>query len=98
MRSRYASGKPGRSFEESHPGSPFYENDGLKIYYEEHGEGEPLVLVHGYGQDRTFWANVVDDYARYFRTITIDARSGGQSGVPEPGYTILDLAEVPHPK
>ncbi len=70
---------------------PFYENDGLKLYYEEKGEGEPLVLVHGYGQDHTLWLNVVDDYARYFRTIIIDARSGGQSDVPEPGYDILDM-------
>ncbi len=70
---------------------PFYENDGLKLYYEEHGRGEPLVLVHGYGQDHTAWLDPLDDYARYFRTIIIDARGGGQSGVPEPGYKILDM-------
>ena len=72
----------------SRPGSS---SSAARAFYEEHGQGEPLVLVHGYGQDHTAWLDPLDDYARYFRTIIIDARGGGQSGVPEPGYKILDM-------
>ena len=70
----------------------FYESDGLKLYYEEHGKGDPLVLVHGFGGDRSFWVDVVDHYARYFRTIVIDLRGCGESDVPEIGYTPKELA------
>ena len=71
----------------------FYDSDGFKLYYEEHGEGEPLVLVHGYGGDRRQWFDLTQDYARYFRTIVVDLRGGGESGVPEVGYTAKDMAD-----
>lgn len=66
----------------------FYESDELKLYYEERGAGEPLVLVHGFGQNRTTWLDVIDAYARYFRVITVELRGAGESDVSAPGYTV----------
>jgi pimeloyl-ACP methyl ester carboxylesterase/ketosteroid isomerase-like protein len=68
----------------------FYDSDGLKLYYEEQGRGEPLVLVHGFGQNRSAWEDVVDAYARYFRVIVVELRGAGESDVPEPGYSVRD--------
>ncbi|MEX2297502.1 MAG: alpha/beta fold hydrolase [Dongiaceae bacterium] len=70
----------------------FYQSDGLKLYYEEHGSGDPLVLVPGFGSDTTAWVDQVDDYKRRFRVILMDIRGGGRSDVPEPGYGPKDLA------
>lgn len=71
---------------------PYYTSDGLKLYYEEQGTGEPLILVHGFGQDRSAWVDVVDAYARFFRVINLDLRGGGQSEVPDRSYTARNLA------
>lgn len=66
--------------------------DGLKIYYEAHGAGEPLVLVAGFGMDVSAWAEQLPHYARYFRVFLLELRGVGGSDVPEPGYTPFDLA------
>ena len=71
---------------------PFYESDGLKLHYIDLGQGEPLILLHGFGQDSTAWVDPQDSYARFFRVLVADLRGCGQSDVPEPGYTATDLA------
>ncbi len=71
---------------------PFFTSDGLKLYYEDQGSGEPLVLVHGFGQDSSAWVDVAHIYARYFRVINVDLRGGGQSEVPDDKYSAQDLA------
>lgn len=71
---------------------PHIVSDGLKVYYEEHGRGEPLVLVAGFGMDVSAWSEQLDRYARYFRVLLLELRGVGGSDVPEPGYTPRDLA------
>ncbi len=70
----------------------FVNSGGLRLYYEEHGRGEPLVLMAGFGMDPSAWSEQIDLYARFFRTVLIDLRGAGRSDVPEPGYTVKDLA------
>ncbi|MEM8883203.1 MAG: alpha/beta hydrolase [Planctomycetota bacterium] len=55
---------------------------GLDMYYEEHGEGEPLLLIMGTGADHRFWAAQVPAYRERYRTIVYDARGVGQTTVP----------------
>ncbi|MHC4408027.1 MAG: alpha/beta fold hydrolase [Planctomycetota bacterium] len=55
---------------------------GLDIYYEEQGEGEPLLLIMGTGADHRFWAAQVPAYAEKYRTIVYDSRGVGQTTVP----------------
>jgi len=68
--------------------------DGMRLYYEESGEGEPLLLVSGQGLDHTFWNGVRDDFARHYRVIVYDNRGTGQSDKPsEPPYSTRGFAQ-----
>ena len=64
-----------------------------KLYVEEHGEGEPLLLIEGLGQSMWAWREQIPVFARRFRTITYDTRGTGRSFVPDDVYGIPDLAE-----
>jgi pimeloyl-ACP methyl ester carboxylesterase len=57
-------------------------SDGARLYYEEVGTGEPLLLIGGLGLDHTLWNGVRDDFARRYRVIVYDHRGTGQSDKP----------------
>jgi pimeloyl-ACP methyl ester carboxylesterase len=63
-----------------------------QLYVEEHGEGEPLLLIEGLGQSVWAWREQVPVFAEHFRTIAYDARGTGRSAVPEEPYGIDELA------
>lgn len=64
----------------------------LSIYYESHGDGDPLVFVGGLGVHLGYWAPLLG-YLGGRRKILIDHRGTGRStSTPEP-YTVADLAE-----
>jgi pimeloyl-ACP methyl ester carboxylesterase len=57
----------------------------VSLYYEEHGRGEPLVLVPGFGTGLWIWYRQVPALAERFRTITFDPRGVARSeGRDEP--------------
>ena len=63
-------------------------NRGVRISYEVAGCGRPLVLLHGWSCDRTWWteAGYVDELQRDHRVIDVDLRGHGMSDKPhEPG-------------
>jgi pimeloyl-ACP methyl ester carboxylesterase len=64
-----------------------------KLYVEEHGEGDPLLLIEGLGQSMWAWREQVPVFAERFRTIAFDTRGTGRSPVPADPYWIPDLAE-----
>lgn len=67
--------------------------DGVRLYYEERGKGEPLILISGQGSDHTGWDMVRYDFARNYRTISFDHRGTGLSSKPtEPPYTTRGFA------
>jgi non-heme chloroperoxidase len=60
---------------------------GIEIYYEDHGAGQPVVLIHGYPLDGHSWerqARVL--LAAGYRVITYDRRGFGRSSQPATGY------------
>lgn len=67
---------------------PFALCNGVRLYYEVHGSGEPLLLVMGQGSDHHGWDRVLGDFAGRFQVIVYDHRGTGQSDKPrEPAYT-----------
>src|SRR6266508_1435950 len=64
-----------------------------KLYVEEHGDGDPLLLVEGLGQSMWAWREQVPVFAERFRTIAYDTGGTGRSRVPAEPYWIPDLAE-----
>src|SRR5918911_3904008 len=66
---------------------------GAELYYEEHGRGEPLVLVPGFGTGLWIWYRQVPAFADRFRTIVFDPRGVARSHAPDAPFTMRDLAE-----
>ena len=66
--------------------------NGIRLYYEVHGEGEPVVLIHGLGSSTRDWEFQVSDLSRRYRVITFDLRGHGQSDKPPGRYTLPMLA------
>lgn len=65
----------------------------MRLYVEEHGDGEPLLLVEGLGQSMWAWREQMPVFARRFGTIAFDTRGTGRSPVPVEPYGILELAD-----
>jgi pimeloyl-ACP methyl ester carboxylesterase len=58
----------------------FRARDGVELYYEEHGQGEPVVLLGGIMMSAASWAQHVPVLARHVRLILLDLRDQGRSG------------------
>ncbi len=63
------------------------------LYVEEHGDGEPLLLLEGLGQAAWAWRYQVPIFAERFRTLVYDQRGTGRSQVPDEPYGIRELAD-----
>lgn len=64
------------------------------ISYEVHGQGEPLLLLSGQGQDCSMWNRVLPCLAQHFQVIRFDYRGTGESDKPlEPAYTTRLFAQ-----
>lgn len=57
--------------------------NGVSLYYEEHGDGLPLVFVHEWGGDHRSWAPQVRFFSRRYRVITYSARGYPPSATPQ---------------
>lgn len=68
---------------------PYIKVDGVSLYYEETGKGEPIVLLHGLGADHHMFQKEVDFLKRNYRVITMDFRGHGMSSKPS-HYTLND--------
>jgi non-heme chloroperoxidase len=59
----------------------------IEVYYEDHGTGQPVVLIHGYPLDGHSWEKQVPALLQAgYRVITYDRRGFGQSSQPTTGY------------
>src|SRR3984957_8258425 len=66
---------------------PVVQANGIDVYYEVQGEGEPLVLIPYLAADQACYAFQVADYAKSFPCYTVDLRGAGLSGKPEGRYS-----------
>jgi pimeloyl-ACP methyl ester carboxylesterase len=67
--------------------------NGQTIYYEVHGEGEPLLCVMGLAADTLAWTLQVPAFSERHRTIIFDNRDVGQSSQATGSYEVSDMAE-----
>jgi 3-oxoadipate enol-lactonase len=65
----------------------------INIYYESHGDGEPLLLIMGYGSYSGHWAPLIPYLSPEYRVISFDNRGTGQSDKPDIPYTIKMMAD-----
>ena len=77
-------GTAGRSH--THPMSEIRVN-GMSLYYEEHGSGEPILCIHGTGSSSALWVDAAAELATRGRTIVYDRRGFGRSERLEPYVT-----------
>ncbi|HEY0547800.1 MAG TPA: alpha/beta fold hydrolase [Pyrinomonadaceae bacterium] len=65
----------------------------IELYYEEHGAGEPLVLIPGFGNGLWIWFKQVPALAARFRVITFDPRGISRSQAPDEPISIRLIAD-----
>jgi pimeloyl-ACP methyl ester carboxylesterase len=57
-----------------------FTHDGVKLYYEVYGTGEPLLLVHGNGSSIGELKAQIDHFRKHYKVIAMDSRDHGKSG------------------
>ncbi len=62
------------------------------MYYEEHGAGEPLLLIRGLGRSLRYWEPALPSFARHFKTIVFDNRGVGRTQAPLGFYSTQQMA------
>ena len=68
--------------------------NGIALHYEERGQGEPLLLLHGFGMcGPRDWGAIADELAKNYRVILPDLRGHGWSTNPSGAFTMRQSAE-----
>ena len=67
--------------------------NGINLYYEVHGNGEPLVMIMGFAGSSGGWIFQRREFQKYFQVITFDNRGVGKSDKPQGPYSIRIMAE-----
>src|ERR1700742_2224419 len=79
---------------------PMIDRDGVKIYYEVHGSGPPLILTHGYSSTSAMWNGQIEALSKQHQLILWDMRGHGQSDYPgdpaaySEALTVADIAAL----
>jgi pimeloyl-ACP methyl ester carboxylesterase len=67
--------------------------DAVPLYYEEHGEGETILLVHGWMCNAEYWwQKNVPALAESYHVVALDLRGHGLSGKTDDGHTLAQYA------
>ena len=64
----------------------------ISLYYQEQGEGEALFLLHGNGEDGTYFANQISFFSDRYRVIAVDTRGHGKSPRGKAPFTMEQFA------
>ena len=67
--------------------------NGCNIYYEIHGDGEPLVMIMGLRRNIEWWYCQLSALSQHFKVIVFDNRGAGRSDKPESDYSIRLFAD-----
>jgi pimeloyl-ACP methyl ester carboxylesterase len=73
---------------------PMLERDGVKLFYEEAGAGDPpMVFVHGWTCNHSYFNPQLEHFKSSHRVVSVDLRGHGASDQPDDGYTMAGLAD-----
>jgi pimeloyl-ACP methyl ester carboxylesterase len=72
---------------------PYSVRNGLRIHYEVHGDGPPMILIHANPFDRRLWVFQTARFSPFFRVIAVDLRGYGLSDKPETPFTLADMKD-----
>ncbi|WP_138494755.1 alpha/beta fold hydrolase [Paenibacillus pinistramenti] len=67
--------------------------NGINIAYEDRGEGEVIVLLHGFCGSSMYWDSIIPELSKHYRCLAPDLRGHGSSDAPLGAYTIEQMAE-----
>jgi pimeloyl-ACP methyl ester carboxylesterase len=67
---------------------PTVRANGIEIYYELHGQGDPLVLIMGLRRNAEWWYRQLPVLSRHFTVLAFDNRGAGRSDKPAVDYSI----------
>ena len=70
----------------------FLHNQGARIYWDEQGSGDPILLIMGLGYPSYLWHRTRPTLKERYRTIALDNRGSGQSDAPPGPYSIALMA------
>ncbi|WP_147466093.1 alpha/beta fold hydrolase, partial [Pseudomonas syringae group genomosp. 3] len=70
----------------------FFEHDDCSLHYEEYGQGEPVLLLHGLGSSCQDWEYQIPVLASHYRVIVMDMRGHGRSDKPHERYSIKAMS------
>jgi len=65
----------------------------IKLYYEEFGDGDVLIFLHGNGEDLNIFKNSIDFFSKKYKIIAVDSRGHGKSETGAAPLTIPSLAK-----
>lgn len=64
----------------------------VTLHYQEKGSGDPLILLHGNGEDGSYFVHQLEYFSRSYRTVAIDTRGHGASPRGTAPFTIRQFA------
>ena len=67
-------------------------SDGLPLYYEETGQGSPVLFVPGWTMTTAMWRHQVEYFGKSHRVITLDLRGAGRSGKTQDRHSLIDYS------
>ena len=76
--------------------SRFADVNGLRLHYLIAGNGDPVILLHGYAQNSRMWRPLMVELAKTHTVIAPDLRGFGQSSKPTSGYEKKTMAQDVH--
>ena len=79
------------SAQKLHENVKYLDVNGVKLYYEIYGEGEPLLMIHGNGGSFICFENQVSEFSKHFKVILVDCRGRGNSSYQKGVELTFDL-------
>ena len=71
---------------------PKIQVNGIELFYDVQGTGEPLLLIAGFMCDHIYWSLLMPSLVKQYQVIRLDNRGIGQSSAPNSPYNMKQMA------